>query len=94
MITLFLLYLLLVNLAGYALFGIDKRRAIRRQWRIPEADLLLTAVLGGSLGCIAGMLSFHHKTLHPKFRVGLPLILAIQIVIILGAWAMDLIPMV
>ena len=73
-----LLYLLLVNLIGFALFGIDKRRAVRRRFRIPEADLLLTALLGGSLGCMAGMFLFRHKTLHPKFRFGLPLILALQ----------------
>lgn len=94
MISLLFFYLLVVNLAGYALFGVDKRRAIRHQWRIPETDLLLTAVLGGSLGCIIGMLSFHHKTLHPKFRYGLPIILILQVIFIFCAWRMDLLPMV
>lgn len=93
MIIPLLLYLLVINLAGYALFGVDKRRAIRHRWRIPENDLLLTAILGGSLGCIAGMLSFHHKTLHPKFRYGLPVILIIQIILFLWLWNMHLIPL-
>lgn len=82
MITLILLYLLLANLTGFALFGIDKRRAIRHRWRIPEAKLLLAAALGGSLGCIAGMLFFRHKTLHLKFRWGLPLILLAQLALL------------
>jgi uncharacterized membrane protein YsdA (DUF1294 family) len=68
-----------INLAGFAAMGADKRRARRHKRRIPEATLLTVALLGGSVGSIAGMFSFHHKTKHPKFRVGLPVILALQV---------------
>ena len=68
-------YLLLMNLAAFAAFGIDKRRAVRRQWRVPEKTLFLLAALGGSLGAVCGMCAFHHKTRHWYFRYGLPAIL-------------------
>jgi len=74
-----LIYLELVNLAAFALMGIDKRRARKGLWRIPEATLILSAVLGGGIGALAGMLLFHHKTRKPKFTVGIPVILAMQI---------------
>lgn len=59
----------------------DKRRAKRNAWRIPEVRLMLTAALGGSIGVLAGMYLFRHKTKHPKFTLGVPLILAVQVVI-------------
>ena len=59
---------------------VDKRKAIKNAWRIPEATLISVALLGGSLGCLMGMRIFRHKTRHPKFSVGLPLITTIQIV--------------
>ena len=68
-------YLLAVNLAAFALFGADKRRAKRQQWRVPEKTLFLLALLGGSLGAVCGMCVFHHKTRHWYFRYGLPAIL-------------------
>ena len=71
-------YLLAVNLAGFALMGIDKRRARRGRWRISERALFLPALLGGSVGAIAGMRVFHHKTKHWYFRFGLPVLLAAQ----------------
>ena len=71
-------YLLAVNLAGFALMGIDKRRARRGRWRISEKALFLPALLGGSVGAIAGMRVFHHKTKHWYFRFGLPALLAAQ----------------
>ncbi len=74
-----LMYLLLINAAAFGLMLADKQKARRGQWRIPERTLLGTAVLGGSLGAIAGMYLFRHKTKHPKFYLGLPLILAAQI---------------
>ena len=77
------LYLELVNLVSFALFGIDKYRAKRRRRRIPEAVLILSAVLGGSVGAIGGMLLFRHKTRKPRFSVGLPVILAMQVVMML-----------
>ena len=77
------IWLLFVNLLGLILFGLDKFRAVRRRWRVPEAVLLLTALLGGSLGSTAGMLLFRHKTRHLQFRMGLPLILATHLLLAL-----------
>ena len=57
-----LVYLIGINLAGFIIMGVDKKRAIRGAWRISEASLFLTAILGGSLGCILGMQHFRHKT--------------------------------
>lgn len=67
-------YLVIVNLLGFAVMGIDKKRAIRGAWRISEASLFLTALMGGSLGCTLGMHYFHHKTKHWYFRYGMPAI--------------------
>lgn len=75
------IWLLIVNLAGFVLMGEDKRRAIVNTRRIPERTLLLTAVLGGAAGALAGMVSYNHKTRHPKFYVGLPCILFAQILL-------------
>ena len=68
-------YLLIVNALGMLFMLIDKQKARRGAWRIPEATLLTLAALGGSAGCIAGMYLFRHKTKHLKFTVGLPLFL-------------------
>lgn len=85
-----LLYLELINLTAFALFGIDKRRAKKGKWRIPEATLLLSAVLGGGVGALAGMLLFRHKTRKPRFTVGVPVILGMQIaMILLILWAVS-----
>ena len=75
----FLLYLILANLAAFILMGVDKSRARRHRWRIPERTLFLSAALGGSVGAIAGMWFFRHKTRHWYFVVGMPAILALQI---------------
>lgn len=72
------IYLILMNLIGFALMGVDKQRARRRDWRIPEKVLFGAALLGGSVGAWAGMYLFHHKTRHWYFVVGMPLILAVQ----------------
>ena len=74
------IYLLIVNLAGFAAMGIDKNRARRKAWRIPESTLFLLAIIVGS---IAGMYTFHHKTLHPQFVWGMPAILILQIAAVL-----------
>lgn len=76
---LLLLYLLAVNIAGFAMMGIDKKRAVRRAWRIPETALFLTALIGGSAGSLLGMYTFRHKTKHWYFVIGMPVILAVQI---------------
>ena len=86
--SLFLIYLLIINAAAYLLMLADKRRAIKKLWRIPEKTLLLFAVLGGSLGALAGMYTFRHKTRKPKFYIGVPAILAAQILFI--AWRMGI----
>lgn len=78
-IHIILLYLLIINLCGFASMGIDKRRAIRHKWRISEATLFVLAILGGSIGSIIGMHTFHHKTKHWYFVWGMPLILILQI---------------
>ena len=77
--TLLFAYLLLVNLAAFALMGADKRKARREAWRISEKTLFLSAIIGGSIGAILGMWLFRHKTRHWTFVVGMPLILAIQV---------------
>lgn len=77
-------YLILANIAAFALMGADKRRAQRCRWRIPERTLFLSAILGGSVGAILGMYLFRHKTRHTQFVIGLPAILIVQIV--LGIW--------
>lgn len=74
-----IIYLVVMNLLAFAMFGIDKARAVRGVWRIPEAKLFVAAWAGGSAGALAGMLLFRHKTKHTKFLIGIPLILALQI---------------
>ena len=76
------LYLLLINLAGFVMMGIDKNRAKRGAWRIPEKTLFTCALLGGSLGTTLGMSMFRHKTRHWYFKYGMPLILVVQVVLI------------
>lgn len=73
-------YLLIVNAAAFVLMLTDKIKAKKNKWRIPEATLMGAAAIGGSIGAIAGMYCFRHKTRHPKFTIGLPVILALQIV--------------
>ena len=72
-------YLLAVNLIAFVLMGVDKRRARRHTWRISEKTLFAAAILGGSLGGIAGMFAFRHKTKHLRFVLGLPAILLLQL---------------
>ncbi len=74
-----LIYLLLINAAGFLLMLIDKEKAKRKRWRIPEATLMTVAALGGSIGSLAGMYTFRHKTRHPKFTVGIPIFLVLHI---------------
>ena len=76
-------YLCLANLIGFIIMGVDKKRAIRGAWRISEASLFLTALLGGSIGCILGMQHFRHKTKHWYFKYGMPAILILQITAII-----------
>ena len=75
----FLLYLLLINAAAFMLMLVDKRKAIKNRWRIPERTLILSAFFGGSIGALLGMYTFRHKTKHLKFTLGIPAILIAQI---------------
>ena len=72
-------YLLGINAVTFIVYGIDKYKAMKAKWRIPETTLLLLAVLGGSIGAWMGMKVWHHKTMHKKFKYGIPAILLIQI---------------
>ena len=76
-------YLICINILTFLVYGIDKWKARNDKWRISEATLLLLAVIGGSVGAWAGMSVWHHKTLHKKFRYGVPLILIIQMALII-----------
>lgn len=77
-----IIYLFLINAAGLLLMLTDKKRAIQKRWRISEATLMTVAILGGSLGSFLGMRLFRHKTRHPKFSVGLPVILLLQLALL------------
>lgn len=79
MAKLLLLYLLIINAIGFLLMLVDKFKAKKNLWRIPEATLMLAAAIGGSVGSLIGMYLVRHKTKHPKFTLGIPLILAVQL---------------
>lgn len=81
-----LVWLLAINLAAFIAMGADKRAARRHKRRTPEATLLLLAVIGGSVGAIAGMYIFRHKTRHAAFYLGLPAILVLQCVLAWLIW--------
>ena len=81
-ITLLAAYFASVNFIGFALMGIDKHKAKKRAFRIPEATLFIVAVIGGSAGSLLGMCLFRHKTRHRSFVIGMPLILFLQIVLV------------
>ncbi len=77
-------YLLIVNVAAFALMGIDKSKAKRGAWRIPERTLFLPVVLFGSLGGTLGMLTFRHKTKHWYFKYGFPALLVVQVLLMVA----------
>lgn len=76
-------YLAFVNLTGFCLMGIDKRKAIKGAFRIPEATLFIVALIGGSIGSIFGMYTFRHKTRHATFVYGMPAILILQVLLVI-----------
>lgn len=77
------LYLVLLNMIGILIMYVDKTKAKKKAWRIPEKTLFLVSVLGGSIGIWMGMYIFHHKTKHLRFVIGVPMIILIQIMICL-----------
>lgn len=74
----FLIFYIVMNMVSFAFYGIDKKRAIKKEWRIPEKVLLTVALVGGSLGALIGMYFFHHKTKHWKFRIMVPLFMIVH----------------
>ena len=82
MLEYFLYYLIIINILTFIIYGIDKEKAKKGQWRIPESILLLLAVVGGSFGAWFGMRKFHHKTRKPKFYISVPLIFIVQVIVI------------
>ena len=79
-------WLLITNLVGFVQMFVDKRRAQRDKWRIPEKQLFLVAAIGGSIGSILGMQVFRHKTKHKSFVIGMPAILVAQVVLAVVIW--------
>ena len=77
-----LYYLLVVNTLTFLLYGIDKYKAKKARWRISETTLLMMAVIGGSIGAWAGMRLWHHKTMHKKFKYGIPFIILLQVALV------------
>ena len=75
-------YFLAVNITSFLLYGIDKFKARKNLWRISEATLLTMAAIGGSIGAWAGMRLWHHKTMHKKFKYGIPVIIILQIALV------------
>lgn len=84
------IYLILVNAVAFLLMLIDKQKAKKKKWRIPEATLIGSAAIGGSIGALAGMYTFRHKTKHTKFTVGIPVILILQLILAgVIVWALN-----
>lgn len=81
-IQIIMIYVISLNLLGFTVMGIDKYKAKKGLWRIPEATLFIIALIGGSIGSIIGMYSFRHKTRHFSFVFGMPAILILQIIVI------------
>jgi len=77
-------YLLIVNVIGFVLMFVDKKRAQNNQWRIKEATLFLSAAIGGSIGSMLGMKVFRHKTKHLSFLIGMPAIFIVQVALVAG----------
>ena len=81
-------FIAILNVITFLIYAIDKWKAKKNRWRIPESILLLLAVLGGSIGALMGMKIWHHKPMHKKFKYGIPLIMILQIGMLLYLWQM------
>ena len=86
LITYLIIYLIVINLISFFAMYIDKRKAKYGRWRIPEQTLFILALIGGSIGSIAGMYTFRHKTKKLRFSIGFPVILILQIILIFSLW--------
>ena len=75
-------YLFAINIVSFFLYGIDKYKAKKNKWRISEATLLMIAIIGGSIGALVGMRLWHHKTMHKKFKYGIPVIMIMQVCLV------------
>ena len=79
-----IIYLLIINIIAFLAIFIDKKKAEKGKWRIQESTLLILALIGGSIGAIVGMYTFHHKTKKPRFFIGIPVIIVLQILLIVA----------
>ena len=86
LITYLIIYLIVINLISFFAMYVDKRKAKYGRWRIPEQTLFILALIGGSIGSIAGMYTFRHKTKKLRFSIGFPVILILQIILIFSLW--------
>lgn len=82
MVKVLIVYLVVINLVTFIMYGIDKYKAKKAKWRIPESTLLWMAAVGGSIGAWVGMRAWHHKTLHKKFKFGVPAILLLHLALV------------
>lgn len=82
----FIIYLIAINIIAFLAMYVDKRKARYGKWRIPEQTLFILALIGGSIGAIAGMCTFRHKTKKMRFAVGFPVILVLQVILIFSIW--------
>lgn len=73
-----IIYLIIINVTAFTAYGLDKQKAKKDKWRIPERTLLVLAFAGGSLGALCGMYLFHHKTQKMKFVIGVPVMIALH----------------
>ena len=78
-----LYYFIAINIITFLIYGLDKLKAKKNKWRIPESTLILLAIIGGSIGALLGMKVWHHKTMHKKFKYGIPFIIIIQLAVYL-----------
>jgi uncharacterized membrane protein YsdA (DUF1294 family) len=82
LLKLLLIWLIFINIITYIIYAIDKYKSMHHKWRIRESTLILLAVIGGSVGALLAMYTVRHKTKHNKFRIGVPVILAVQIIVV------------
>ncbi len=87
MVKALLIYFLAINAVAFVVYGIDKHKAKHAKWRISEATLLMLAIVGGSIGAWCGMKVWHHKTMHKKFKYGVPVIFILQLA--LAVWIVN-----